>query len=276
MTQQGFEEYVYAAFVQKSGAACSYIMAVKIVDEMFTYQDVFHLHGRSVTTINDPHLLERIVMYVREHQTLFKNGQPSLFSNINPRQHSYAKNSFCLAAIKQVQKYCAYEAQVDQDTQAIIGQNQDGRSISAKLIDYFKIDRRGSDVERTTRTRLGQSYFRKMVLANYGEKCCITGLNVPNLLRASHIIAWVDDEANRMNPENGLCLSATYDAAFDKHLISFDEDYRMIVSREIKDYYTNDTTKEYFDKYEGKSLVLPELYLPSQELLEKHREMLVG
>jgi len=68
-----------------------------------------------------------------------------------------------------------------------------------------------------------------MIVSLYGGKCCITGLDVPKLLRASHIIRWADDKENRMNPENGLCLSGTYDLAFDQHLISFDEDYRMIV-----------------------------------------------
>ena len=42
--------------------------------------------------------------------------------------------------------------------------------------------------------------------------------------------AWAEGEANRLDPENALCLSATYDAAFDRHLISFDEHYRLIVS----------------------------------------------
>ena len=78
-----------------------------------------------------------------------------------------------------------------------------------------------------------------------------------------------------MDPENGLCLSATYDAAFDKHLISFDDDYRMIVSKEIKDYYTNEVANEYFGKYEGKSIILPERFMPNKKLLEIHRNLLV-
>ena len=99
---------------------------------------------------------------------------------------------------------------------------------------------------------------------------------MPQVLRASHIVGWAEDKANRMNPENGLCLSATYDAAFDKHLISFDDDYRMIVSKEIKDYFTNEVTKQYFEKYEGKQIALPSQYLPSKRLLERHRELMVG
>ena len=79
-----------------------------------------------------------------------------------------------------------------------------------------------------------------------------------------------------MNPENGRCLSATYDADFDKHLISFDNDYRMVVRKEIKEYYTNEVAKTYFGNYEGKQLILPSLYLLSKKLLEKHRNLMIG
>ena len=158
---------------------------------------------------------------------------------------------------------------------AILNERPNAKKVSKDLIALFKIDKEGRDATVTARIRLGQSYFRKMVLQNYGNKCCITGLNIPQILRASHIVAWATDQANRMNPENGLCLSATYDAAFDKHLISFDDDYRMIVSKEIKDYYTNDIAKTYFENYEGKQITLPSLYLPNKKLLEKHRDLMV-
>jgi putative restriction endonuclease len=78
-----------------------------------------------------------------------------------------------------------------------------------------------------------------------------------------------------MNLSNGLCLSATYDAAFDRHLISLDEDYRLIFAPSLKDYYTNNAFKEQFEKLHGKRIAMPTKFLPSQELLAKHREHLV-
>ncbi|MFN7398180.1 MAG: HNH endonuclease, partial [Sandaracinobacter sp.] len=55
-------------------------------------------------------------------------------------------------------------------------------------------------------------------------KCPLTDIAEPGLLRASHIIAWsaCADEADRLDPENGLILSALWDAAFDRGLVSFD------------------------------------------------------
>ena len=126
------------------------------------------------------------------------------------------------------------------------------------------------------KVRVNQDIFRKMVLQNYGSKCCITGLSVPDVLRASHISPWAEDEKNRLNPENGLCLSATYDAAFDRHLISFDEHYRLVVSKAIKDHYTDAAAKSYFLDLEGQTMSMPIKFLPSQALLEKHRELLAG
>jgi dTDP-D-glucose 4,6-dehydratase len=126
------------------------------------------------------------------------------------------------------------------------------------------------------KVRVNQDIFRKMVLQNYGGKCCVTGLSVPDVLCASHISPWAEDEKNRLNPENGLCLSATYDAAFDRHLISFDEHYRLVVSKEIKDLYTDVAARSYFFDCEGQTMTLPAKFLPSQSLLEKHRELLAG
>lgn len=274
MTQKGFEDYLYALFGQKNGTAKSYITAIHIIDEMFEYNDVFALKGKSVTSIEDTELLTRIADFVSDQQSLFKKGKVSIFRNVNARQNSYPGKSFCSAAIRQLLQYHKYDIE-EKKASEIVSSHTKGSAISNQLITLFDIDKKGLDKEVPTKVRLGQSYFRKMVLANYANKCCVSGLNIPQLLRASHIVSWAENVKHRMDPENGLCLSATYDAAFDKHLISFDDDYRMIVSKEIKDYYTNEVANEYFGKYEGKSLLLPERFMPSKKLLEIHRNLLV-
>jgi putative restriction endonuclease len=74
----------------------------------------------------------------------------------------------------------------------------------------------GADVMRTTKARIGQQFFRTSVLANCANRCCISGLNIPALLVASHISPWAVDSHNRLNPSNGLCLSSLHDAALTK------------------------------------------------------------
>ena len=141
--------------------------------------------------------------------------------------------------------------------------------------DFDFSSKEGKDALRQVKTRVNQDFFREMILCDYGTQCCVTGLNVPGVLRASHIIGWAEDHENRMNPANGICLSATYDAAFDRHLISFDEQYRMIFSSALKDFYTNQAFKTQFLAFEGKQIRLPNKFDPDLGLLDKHRQRMI-
>jgi predicted restriction endonuclease len=79
--------------------------------------------------------------------------------------------------------------------------------------------------------RLGQRYFRRVVLANFDHRCALTGISQPDLLMASHISPWSEDAPNRVEVANGLCLNRLHDAAFDRKLITFDEELRLVVGR---------------------------------------------
>lgn len=276
MTQKGFENYIFTVYDSKNGTAKSYITAIHIIDEMFECEDEFNLKGQSIACIDNVDLLLKIKDFIYNQQYLYKKGSDSIFRYVSPRQKSYPGKGFCSAAMNQLLTYCEFEMCKQADSLLSgIKRNVSGKKVSEKLTKFFDINKEGEDKIVETKTRIGQEYFRRMLLEIYDEKCSVTGLNIPQVLRASHIIAWKEDKKNRMNPENGILLSATYDAAFDKHLISFDEDYKMIISKEIKDHYTSDVVNEYFFKKEGDKLILPSRYLPSQDLLQKHRELLV-
>lgn len=118
--------------------------------------------------------------------------------------------------------------------------------------------------------RVGQAFFRKSVLSAYGQKCCITGLSDPRLLVASHIVPWKDDSKNRLNPSNGLCLSALHDKAFDLGLISLDMDFRVIIASDFKNYSDNFLRSTILD-YAGHTLSMPEKFRPSPDFIEYHR-----
>ncbi|MCX6233122.1 MAG: HNH endonuclease signature motif containing protein [Bacteroidetes bacterium] len=93
-------------------------------------------------------------------------------------------------------------------------------------------DLKGATKIREVKTRVNQNVFRQIVLANYSGKCAITGIDIPDLLFASHIIPWAKNEAERLNPENGICLSSLYDQAFDKGLIGINLEFEIILSNE--------------------------------------------
>ena len=120
----------------------------------------------------------------------------------------------------------------------------------------------GKTRETIVKTRVNQSLFRKVVLSSYGEKCCITGVDNTELLIASHIIPWAQDTKNRMNPKNGVCLNALHDRAFDKGLITINEDYKVVVSKKIK--------HELLLKY-NKTPIFTGRFPPDQNFLKFHR-----
>lgn len=124
------------------------------------------------------------------------------------------------------------------------------------------------------RVRVTQHLFRKMILASYGGSCSICGLSVPKLLVASHIVSWADDEENRMNPRNGICLCAIHDRAFDAKLLNLSEDFSVEISDRIDAVKDDKAAQEMLLRYDGRKLRLPERWLPDPALLIKRRALL--
>ena len=88
--------------------------------------------------------------------------------------------------------------------------------------------------QQLTAARIGQGKFRKDLLERWGGNCAILGVSRPELLRASHIKPWTSsNNAERLDPANGLLLSAMYDAAFDALLLSFSDDGRLILASDF-------------------------------------------
>ena len=128
----------------------------------------------------------------------------------------------------------------------------------------------GEDQTVISTTRVGQRFFRDTVLAAYNERCCITGLSIPSVLVASHIIPWRCDKSNRVNPRNGLLLSALHDKAFDIGLITVDDDMTVRVS----DQYARSRDQFFSESiqfYHGREITLPEKFPPSRDFLGYHR-----
>lgn len=80
------------------------------------------------------------------------------------------------------------------------------------------------------RARVGQGKYRDLLLEEC-MYCPITMINDERLLIASHIKPWaVSNEREKVDPKNGFILSPLYDRLFDKGLITFTDDKRMLVS----------------------------------------------
>ncbi len=121
-----------------------------------------------------------------------------------------------------------------------------------------------------TEQRIKQHFFRRAVLSSYRGRCCMSGLSEPRLLIASHIVPWSKDKTNRLNPSNGLCLSAIHDKAFDKGLIALSDDFRVLVSNELL--RSEDTfIKGVILPLNGRPIELPERFVPDVGLIARHR-----
>jgi len=84
---------------------------------------------------------------------------------------------------------------------------------------------RTTEAERLVIQRIGQDVFRDALMDYWGGRCPLTGITEPALLRASHIVPWSEcNDEQRLDVHNGLLLSALWDAAFDKGLVSFGDD----------------------------------------------------
>ena len=124
-------------------------------------------------------------------------------------------------------------------------------------------------IRAETEQRVGQSFFRRAVMANFSNACCVTGIADPRLLNASHIASWKSDVANRHNPRNGLCLSATFDRAFDRYLMTVTLELEVQISNQLLRSSSRET-RDYFTPHQGRKLRQATHLAPDPDLLRRH------
>jgi putative restriction endonuclease len=161
------------------------------------------------------------------------------------------------------------------ESEALLAQTKRTTLEQLHQIDLSELPKEGKEKERLVKTRVNQSLFRKVVMATYNSTCCITGINTPELLIASHIVPWSQDEHNRLNPMNGLCLNALHDRAFDAGLITiWADDYTIKVSSQLKKKGMPESVERNFLALEGKEIQLPDRFLPDRGLLGRHNRLI--
>lgn len=110
------------------------------------------------------------------------------------------------------------------------------RTMPNRVADRFRQEAaklpRSTEAERLVVQRVGQGLFRDALLDYWQGKCCVTGLTVSSLLRASHIKPWAKCESDdeRLDVFNGLLLAPHIDALFDGGWISFSDKGHVVIS----------------------------------------------
>jgi len=128
----------------------------------------------------------------------------------------------------------------------------------------------GKTKEQVVKTRVNQNFFRSMILAAYDNRCCITGIQIPDLLIAGHIKPWSKDEKNRLNPRNGIAINGLHDKAFEKGLITITPEYRILVSSVLQKLKGDKEIDSLFLRFHDKPMIQPSRFLPDQEFLTYH------
>jgi predicted restriction endonuclease len=129
-----------------------------------------------------------------------------------------------------------------------------------------------TEAQKSVRVRLVQSFFRETVLSSYNFSCAVCRLNLPILLNASHIIPWSADKTRRADPQNGLSLCVFHDRAFDKGLITVDDNFRIILSRQAKVAKAPKLQRVGLLEIDGRKIVLPDKFRPDKVAFAYHRE----
>jgi putative restriction endonuclease len=116
------------------------------------------------------------------------------------------------------------------------------------------------------RRRIGQDLYREAQLALWGGRCAVTGLAVPELLRASHAKPWAKStDVERVDPYNGLLLAVHLDALFDQGWLAFTDDGQALISDALP------PDARALLRIDESGLALREVHPPNRPFLTWHR-----
>lgn len=119
-------------------------------------------------------------------------------------------------------------------------------------------------------SRVGQGAYRKRIIHRWEYKCAVTGFDKLDILIASHILPWAESDDNqRLDVHNGILLSPTYDALFDRHLITFEDKGKIVLSNAIEEQAFHRIGVTGTEKINNLSAF-------NIEYLEKHRNQFIG
>ena len=134
----------------------------------------------------------------------------------------------------------------------------------------------GLDVPVDSTYRQGQRMFRLLVATGFERRCCITGMATLPLLVASHIKPWSESTPEkRMGPSNGLLLNRLHDGLFDRHLMTLDEDMRIVYAESVRQDNTDDIFEDFFGRYEGRKVTIPIEHTRAESYMSHHRTVFV-
>lgn len=159
------------------------------------------------------------------------------------------------------------------DSEKIFDHLREKNNFTEKLEMFTCFEYGPTEKTAEVKVRVNQNRFRKLILSIYDHECCITGLKSDCMLEAAHIVSWAEDDKNRLNPTNGLCINNLFHDAYDNYLVTVTPDYVFQVHKDLiicdqRDPFILQT----FMHYNGKRIYLPDdrQLKPNKEFLDIH------
>lgn len=169
----------------------------------------------------------------------------SIYLNENNNDYSDFK-----AALNKYRKFIAEKSDLIDDIEAIIKDEIIPKTEKEQLIS----------------ARIGQGNYRNKLI-NLWKKCAVSECKMTDVLIASHIKPWrKSTNIEKLDPYNGLLLLPNYDKLFDKGLISFEDNGKIIISPLIKE-------EEYKILGISPNDKLFKVYPKNKPYLEEHRRI---
>ena len=258
--ESGFREFCARLHGETSGIVHSYANALNTLDELFAAYNPLGISG-SVWDIYDEGILMEIYRLIKSEE---HSPSPEVLAAFPEGRSSHLRKRFCSSAVLKLISF-------NKEITALDGALRDAESAAdlgrrlAELLRSFSRGDAGQDA--------GQYLFRQALLKIYGGRCAVTGISAAPVILACRISERAPDTEDFLNPANGICLSATFAAAFGHHLISFGRDCRMMIAPAMRTYLSDDETCRFFEPYDGRRMILPAdgRFLPDQKLLAYHR-----
>lgn len=277
------------------GTASSYEHALFVLNLALQKAKPSYAPEFNVWKISDVAEIKALYDHVLKEQRSFIKEGTGIFSvlTVDDAGPSFYKKRWCSAALRFLEKFRTAQQSVAVYEGALqnileVESNPKKASASASLVKLTKAkaflpdgispsSKEGRMIVREVRVRANQKVFRRAILNNYQERCCITGVDVPAVLDAAHLQDWSDDLKNALDVTNGVCLSATYHRAFDAHLVEIGDHYQILLSDALKAKCSKSTYDRYFKPYKDKIISLPanKSLWPDMRFLSKHAEKMV-
>jgi hypothetical protein len=135
--------------------------------------------------------------------------------------------------------------------------------------DGEQADYSATDVLAAAKRRRLHEKFAARVKANYGRTCAMCDISEEDFLVAGHIVAWSEDEKNRLNPANGLCLCLMHDRAFERGYLILDEGLHIRMNPHLS---PTSPLGRRLKALDGQRIRIPVAHPPDPELLKRHRD----